>query len=317
MFKQMVEQIIDGEGIERGEFLIKASFDEGLQDTKSKMDNFENKINKQLSKVCDNLNLDSVKLEYVSHLGHHFRIPLKDDACLRKNNKYRILDVVKGGVRFTTETLSDLNEEFLRAKEEYEEQQKSIVDEVIRVALGYLKSLTRLNHLAAELDCLLSFAVAAVSAPTPYVKPEMISEGERTLELKQIRHPCLELQPDVTFIPNDVLFKENDVNMFIITGPNMGGKSTYIRSVGASVLMAHVGAFVPCEYAKISIVDSILGRIGADDSQNKGLSTFMVEMIECAGIIRASTEKSLVIIDELGRGTSTYEGCGIAWSIAE
>lgn len=288
MFKQMVEQIIDCEGVERGEFLIKASFDERLQETKASMDSFESKMNKQLSKVSDNLNLDSVKLEYVSHLGHHFRIPLKDDGSLRKNNKYRILDAVKGGVRFTTDALSDLNEEFLRSKEEYEEQQKSIVEEVIRVALGYLKSFTRLNNLTAQLDCLLSFAVAAVSAPIPYVKPEMVTEGKRVLELKEIRHPCLELQPDITFIPNDVSFEEDKMNMAIITGPNMGGKSTYIRSVGAIVLMAHVGAFVPCQEAKISIVDSILGRIGADDNLNKGLSTFMVEMVETAGIIRVS-----------------------------
>lgn len=317
MFKQMVEQIIDVAAIERGEFLIKASFDDRLQEMKGGMDSIEPEMRKQLSKAANDLSLDSVKLEYVAHIGYHFRIALRDDGCLRKNNKYHVLDAIKGGVRFTSDKLSQLNDEFLKSKEEYEEQQQSIVEEVIRVALGYLGSFTRLNNYVAQIDCLLSFAIAAVSAPTTYVKPKMVSQEPRVLKLRGLRHPCLELQDDVTFIANDVSFQKDEANMYIITGPNMGGKSTYIRSVGAAVLMAHVGAFVPCDEAEISYVDSILGRIGADDNINKGLSTFMVEMIETAGIIRTATEKSLVVIDELGRGTSTYEGCGIAWAIAE
>ena len=297
MFKQMVEQVIDNDGIEKGEYLIKASFDDRLLEMKRSMDSVEDKMNRQLSRAADDLNLDagsSIKLEYVSHLGYHFRIALKDDSLLRKNSTYKTLDAVKGGVRFTTEKLTDLNEDFVRAREEYEEQQSSIVEEVIRVALGYLGALSALNQEVAQLDCLVSFAVAAVSAPIPYVKPEMLTEGPRTLDLRNVRHPCLELQENVTFIPNDASFEENETNMFIITGPNMGGKSTYIRSVGSAVLMAHVGAFVPCDSARISMVDSILGRVGADDNINKGLSTFMVEMIETSGIIRVSQRLRLV-----------------------
>lgn len=296
MFKQMVEQILDTDGIDKGEYLIKASFDEQLQDTRDNMNTIEHKIHKQLTAVSNDLNLESrIKLEYVSHIGHHFRISLKDDSVLRKNSKYRILDAVKGGVRFTTDKLSDLNEEFLRAKENYEEQQKSLVDEVIRVSLGYLPAFTTLNNEIAQLDCLLSFAVAAATAPIPYVRPEMVSTGPRVLQLAALRHPCLELQEDVTFIANNAVFQEDEVTMRIITGPNMGGKSTYIRSVGVAVLMAHVGAFVPCNAARMSFFDSILGRIGADDNINKGLSTFMIEMIETAGIIRVSWIKLLLL----------------------
>lgn len=187
----------------------------------------------------------------------------------------------------------------------------------VHFSAGYLVPFSALNNQIAQLDCLLSFAVAATEAPIPYIRPRMHAEGSGLLHLTELRHPCLELQEDVTFIANDVCFEHGDTHMYILTGPNMGGKSTYIRSVGCAVLMAHVGAFVPCAHADISIVDAILGRVGADDNISKGLSTFMVEMIETAGIVRNATSASLVFIDELGRGTSTYEGCGIAWSIAE
>lgn len=282
----MVEQIIDVEAIEKGEFLVRPSFDERLEELKKTMDEFESKMRKLHSKAISDLGNDSVKFEYVSHLGHHFRITLKDESCLRGNKKYRSIDTLKGGVRFTNDGLESLNNEFLQAKEEYEEQQQSIVDEVIKVSLGYLGTFTRLNGHIAELDCLLSFAIAAVSAPTPYVKPKMSDKSPRVLNLTGMRHPCLELQEDVTFIANDIKFEENETNMYIITGPNMGGKSTYIRSVGAAVLMAHIGSFVAADEADIPYVDCILGRIGADDNISKGLSTFMVEMIETAGIVR-------------------------------
>ncbi|XP_055709286.1 DNA mismatch repair protein spellchecker 1 [Phlebotomus papatasi] len=319
-FKEMIEKILDMEGIEKGEYFIKPSFDEELQTMKEKMDEIEEKIRKELRKAANDLNLDegsSIKLDVVSHIGYHFRISLKEDSVLRKNTKYRTIDAVKGGVRFTTDKLTDLNSEFSEVRESYEEQQKSIVDEVIRVVLGYLPPLTNLSHLIAQLDCFTSFAVAATSSPIPYVRPKMRPAETRVLNLKQVRHPCLEMQSDVNFIANDIDFRKDETQMYIITGPNMGGKSTFIRSVGSAVLLAHVGSFVPCDEAEISITDSILGRIGASDCIMKGLSTFMIEMIETSGIIRTATENSLVIIDELGRGTSTYDGCGIAWSIAE
>ncbi|XP_049536744.1 DNA mismatch repair protein spellchecker 1 [Anopheles darlingi] len=320
LFKSMVEQIIDLEAIERGEYLVKASFDRELEEKKMQMDDLESKMKRQLSAVASDIGLEagsSIKLEFVSHLGFHFRITLKDETAIRKNSHYRVLDTVKGGVRFTNSQLTDLSELFCELKKEYEDQQQTIVSEVIRVAIGYAEPWSILNNQIAQLDTLVGFAVAAVSAPLPYVRPKMHHHGPTVLKLTQIRHPCLELQEDINFIPNDAIFDSETANMHIITGPNMGGKSTYIRSVGVAVLMAHVGAFVACETAELSIMDTILARVGCADNLSKGLSTFMVEMIETASIVRSATPKSLVIIDELGRGTSTYEGCGIAWSIAE
>jgi DNA mismatch repair protein MSH2 len=202
-------------------------------------------------------------------------------------------------------------------RERYEQGQKVVVDDVIRVALGYLDDLQSLNNLIAELDIYISFALVVNGSQMEYIKPQLHPLGSGILKLTESRHPCLEVQDGINFIPNDVDFIKGEKDFCILTGPNMGGKSTYVRQIGILVLMAQLGSFVPASKAEITIVDSILARIGANDCQNKGVSTFMAEMLETSFILKTATCNSLVIVDELGRGTSTYDGFGLAWAISE
>lgn len=175
----MVEEVLDFESIETQEFLVNANFDDGLKESKEDLDNIKAKMNRELAKASRELGLDSVKLEFVSQHGYHFRVTLKDESELRKSNKYKLLDTARGGARFTSEALTNLNEDFTSSKERYEEAQKDIVDNIIGIAAGYQVPLNNLNLNIAQLDCLLSFAVLASSAPGEYVRPKMHSEDDQ------------------------------------------------------------------------------------------------------------------------------------------
>eukprot|EP00892_Ulva_mutabilis_P008463 jgi/Ulvmu1/598/UM001_0606.1 len=227
------------------------------------------------------------------------------------------LETRKDGTKFTSKALRDHANALNSHTANYSETQKSILDEVRDVAASFVNIWERVGDLLADLDVLASFAHAATVAPTPYCRPEMLGREAGELVLKQARHPCLELQEGVDVIPNDCVMSRGESWFHIITGPNMGGKSTFIRQAGVCVLMAQVGSFVPCSEARIAVRDCIFARVGAGDCQQKGISTFMAEMLETAAILKGAKDSSLLIIDELGRGTSTYDGFGLAWALSE
>ncbi|KAJ3096621.1 MutS-like protein [Phlyctochytrium bullatum] len=318
--QDLVETTIDLEAAENHEYMIKGDFDPQLNEVRVAKQKLEKQLIPEATRVADDLGVDlekKLKLENNSVYGWHLRLTKSDAARIRGKREYIELSTQKAGVLFVTSKLKRLSSEIEELRSQYDSLQSNLVKEIIHVAAGYFPVLDRLNQVISHVDVIASFAHTSVNAPTQYVRPKLTKRSTGDLILKQCRHPCLEVQDGVSFIANDVEMKRDSSMFNIVTGPNMGGKSTYIRQVGVVVLMAQAGCFVPCSQAEFPVLDAILCRVGAGDSQLKGVSTFMAEMLETAAILRASTQDSLIIIDELGRGTSTYDGFGLAWAISE
>ncbi|GAA5811327.1 hypothetical protein MFLAVUS_004760 [Mucor flavus] len=319
--EELVVTTIDLDAADNHEYIIKAEYNEELQLIRTEMKGVERQMNLEHERVADQLGLEKEKklrLENHSAYGHCFRIIGRTEASkIRNKSEYIELNTQKAGTIFTTRRLKDAGERYQELSKSYEDRQRGLVKEVISIVGTYCPTLESLGFVIAHMDVLISFAHVSVLAPTPYVRPTMSPCGQGNVLLEDARHPCLEVQDYVTFIPNDVEMIRETSEFKIVTGPNMGGKSTFIRQVGVIALMAQIGCFVPCTKASLCIFDSILARVGASDSQLKGVSTFMAEMLETATILKTATRNSLVIIDELGRGTSTSDGIGLAWAISE
>lgn len=216
--------------------------------------------------------------------------------------------------RFITPELKEYENKILGAQERSIALEQEIFSELRSRTLEHLDTIQQNGISIAKIDLLSTFAERALALN--YVPPQMSDDGE--LSIQDGRHPVVEQMPEAErFVPNDTQLDRNTHQLIIITGPNMAGKSTYIRQVALITIMAHMGSFVPATAAKVGIVDRVFTRVGASDDLARGRSTFMVEMQETANILNNATPKSLIVLDEIGRGTSTFDGISIAWSVAE
>ena len=217
--------------------------------------------------------------------------------------------------RYITRELKEYEEKILGAEEKILKLETKLYTKIIEDAIQYIQAIQQNASVVAHIDCLLSFAV--LSAENKYCKPTVT--GDTIIDIRQGRHPVIEktLPPGEEYIANDIFLDDKKQQIIIITGPNMSGKSALLRQTALIVLMAQIGCFVPAASAEIGVVDKIFTRVGASDNISLGESTFMVEMNEAASILNNLSSRSLVLLDEIGRGTSTYDGISIAWAMAE
>jgi DNA mismatch repair protein MutS len=256
--------------------------------------------------------VSSLKVRYTSVFGYYIEV---SKANLDKvPEDYHRKQTLVNAERFITPELKAMEGKVLGAQEKADKLEYELFDR-LRTEVGkHLPRLQRMARTLAELDVLASFAQAALKGR--YIRPEV--DDSLHLVIEEGRHPVLDrLMPSDQFVPNDTHLAEDETRIIVLTGPNMAGKSTYIRQTALLTLMAQVGSFVPAKSMQLGVVDRIFTRVGASDALTQGQSTFMVEMVETANILNNATSKSLLILDEVGRGTSTFDGMSIAWAVVE
>jgi len=256
--------------------------------------------------------ITSLKVKYNKVFGYF--IEISKSNLDRVPEAYERRQTLTNAERFVTPELKELEARILAAEERLVSRERELYRQLVEDLAAHARRVAGTAVAIAELDVLGAFAHRA--SRKGYCRP--VVEGGRRLVLREGRHPVLEeLQRDPPFVPNDCTMDPEDHNIIVLTGPNMGGKSTYLRQVALIVLMAHAGSFVPAAEATIGLTDRIFTRVGASDMLARGESTFMVEMTETANILHHATPRSLVILDEVGRGTATFDGLSLAWAIIE
>ena len=298
--------------INKGE-IIRSGVDADLDELRKLAHSGKSYLLEIQQRESDETGIPSLKISYNNVFGYYIEVrnTHKDkvpETWIRKQT-------LVNAERYITQELKDYEEKILGAEEKILAIETRIFNELVFSLSEYVSAIQLNSNLIAKLDCLLSFA--KVSEENKYVRPE-ISDSD-LIDIKQGRHPVIEKQLPIgeSYIANDVYLDGKSQQIIIITGPNMAGKSALLRQTALIVLLSQIGCFVPVESAKIGVVDKIFTRVGASDNISQGESTFMVEMNEASSILNNLSDRSLVLFDELGRGTSTYDGISIAWAIVE
>jgi DNA mismatch repair protein MutS len=258
--------------------------------------------------------IQSLKVRFNNVFGYYIEISKAN--LQHAPSDYERKQTLVNAERFTTPELKELESKVLDAEDKLLTLEREIFQELRLFAAEHATRIRQTAAAIAELD--VTCALAQVAAENRYVRPSFTDSGE--IRIVAGRHPVIEKLAEkeaLRFIPNDLYFDSEAQFIAVITGPNMGGKSTYLRQAAAIVILAQMGSFVPAESAALSIVDRVFTRIGAADNLARGRSTFMVEMTETAVILNTATSRSLVVLDEIGRGTATYDGLALAWAVVE
>ncbi|MEL7597721.1 MAG: DNA mismatch repair protein MutS, partial [Clostridiaceae bacterium] len=257
--------------------------------------------------------IKSLKIRYNKVFGYYIEIT-KSNLNLVPEGRYIRKQTLANCERYITPELKEVEEKILGAQDKLMNLEYDIFVEIRDIIENYTDRMKNSAKLISEIDCLCSLAIVALE--NNYCKPEIMNKGE--LHIQEGRHPVVEkmIQRD-SFVANDTIINDDDKQLILITGPNMAGKSTYMRQVALINILAQIGSFVPAKKASIAVCDKIFTRIGASDDLARGKSTFMVEMWEVSNILNNATNRSLILLDEVGRGTSTYDGLSIAWAVIE
>ena len=314
LIKKIENELVDNPPVflHKGD-VIKVGVDSNLDELREIKKSGKKYLDKMLQKEIEKTSISSLKISYNNVFGYYLEVRNihKDkvpDSWIRKQT-------LVNAERYITAELKEYEEKILSAQDKISNIESEIFIKLIEAISLKILSLKKNAYVISNLDCLLSFS--KIAERNNYTRPKI--DDSTNLKITKGRHPVIEQQLESlkSYVPNDINLNQIDQQLMMITGPNMSGKSALLRQTALIVLMAQIGSYVPVEAAEIGLVDKIFTRVGASDNISMGESTFMVEMNETASILNNLSENSLVLLDEIGRGTSTYDGVSIAWSIAE